>query len=1180
MQMLDGGLVHSASDLNAFTECLHLVALERQVAAGECSRPQRVDPAAELLARKGNDHEQRYLARLRERHGDRLVAFTERPTATRESYHAAEARSVAAMAAGAEIIYQATFFNGTFLGHADFLRRVERPSARWGWSYEVIDTKLALSDRPYFLVQLCNYSEHVERLQGAPPEHASIVLGSGDERPFKVAEYAPYYRNLKAAYVAALGAESDAYPFECAHCDLCSWRDVCAGRRDADDHLSLVAGIRRDQIRKLEAAGIPTLGALAAAPDAERPPKLAAETFANLRSQAAEQHRYRRVRAAGAAARHSYSFRELPDPHSGFARLPPPDPGDIFFDIEGDPMYRADRALEYLFGVYLPADERYIPFWGTDPAAERVAFEAFVDFVTARQCQYSQLHIYHYAPYETTALKRLMGRFASREAEIDGFLSAGTFVDLYPVVKQSVWISQPSYSIKKVEALYGFGRQATTTRAGDDSIVMFENWLETHDPATLEDIRAYNEDDCRSTYALREWLVRLRAERSALSGTPVPWRAAPADRSAPPSAERSALEATLLAGVPVPDTRAELYAAAPALRARWLLGNLLNYHRREQKPEWWEHFNRLADPSALTVGDTKSLGSLRYDPEIPPFFAGSRDQLPVHTFTFPDQEHEMRAGVKPLDAATGRRAGEIVRVDDLKGILQIKLAAAIGLPSRLTAIIPPTPHNDGKKRSIVEKLARAYTADTLERDHPATLALLLGQAPQLKDRPRGARIQPPSITRCAISALLGALDESYLVIQGPPGSGKSTLGAWAIVDLLVAGKRVALAAHSHKALHTLLRKVEETAAARNISFRGCHKSTNENPDSAYQSEPRHGFVADAPTIAGYAGCRLVSATTFAWAEESQEGAFDVVVIDEAGQVSLADALVVSCVARNVVLLGDPQQLPQVSKGSHPVGTDVSVLEHVLGSEATIAPNRGVFLDRSYRMQPDIDAFVSSAFYDGRLAADELNAANAVQVSGNESAGPLYIPVEHDGNARRSREEAGTIVAEIVRLLEGGSVTLRAAVARPLTPADILVVAPYNAQRALITEELRARNLEAVRVGTVDKFQGQEAPVVFFSMTTSSAELAPRGLDFLLSPNRLNVAISRAQAVSVVISSPLLLASRAATIEHMRLLGLLCEYVEATASSASRRSAEEAARRAFQPVPIQTAFTFAAANQTK
>jgi len=1143
MQTLDGRLVHSASDLNAYTECLHLVALERGVAAGVRERPQRDDPTAQLLAHKGDAHERRHLERLRARYGNTLVAFEGRPASTRAGYEAAERESVAAMERGAAVIYQPTFFDGTFLGRADFLVRVERPSRRWAWSYEVVDTKLALLPKPYFLVQLCNYSEHVQRIQGTAPERASIVLGTGEERPFRVADYAAYYRRLKATYLASFARDEDAYPFECAHCDLCAWRDRCAARRDADDHLSLVAGMRRDQLRKLEEAGIASMHALAVATDAARPRRMSVQTFANVRAQAREQHAYRAGRDRSGAGTHSYTFRPEQGDKVGFARLPEPATGDIFFDMEGDPLYRADRGLEYLFGMYLHDEKRYVPFWGTSPAQERTAFEAFVDFVVARQLRYPNLHVYHYAPYEMSALKRLAGYFGSRENEIDAFLRAGTFVDLYPIVRQSVWISQPSYSIKKVEALYEFSRE-TFTKGGDVSIVMFESWLETGDAAVLEDIRAYNEDDCRSTFELREWLVRLRAERQAVLGDPTPWRLSTVAPEPAPPIERTELEETLLTGLTPPDSLQDLRRWPEERRGRWLLSTLLQYHRREQKPEWWEHFARLDNPSEL-VDDRKALGGLTYCADVEPVQRKGERSF-VHEYAYPEQEHDI--GKSPLDAATGKSAGTVVAIDELTRRLRIKLSGNVQPPPALRALVPAKPRDIEHKTAALESIARAYVDGVLDATHPATLDLLLARHPRLSDRARGATVQPSPVTAAAVSAIVGALDGGCLVVQGPPGSGKSTAGAHVIVDLLAAGKRVALAALSHKALHNLARKVEQTARSRGVVFNGCHKSSDTTEGSAYVSTDASPLIFDAPKNSAFAACALVSATTYEWANADHAGTFDVVVVDEAGQISLADALATSLVARNVVLLGDPQQLPHVSKGSHPPGVDQSILEHLLGGNATIPSDRGVFLDTTYRLHPAIARFVSDAFYDGRLAADRPNARNAIVLGDQVCAGPYLIEVAHAFNARRSKEEAHSVADAVSALLDDGRVVHRDEPERALRASDVLVVTPYNAQRVEIAERLRERGRPNVGVGTVDKFQGQEAAIVFFSLATSSADLAPRGLEFLLSPNRLNVAVSRAQARSVVLCTPQLLASRATTIEAMRLLNLLCAYAEAAASA--------------------------------
>ena len=1139
MQLLDGTLIYSASDLNNYSECLHLTTLSREAALGRLATPVREDATADLLARKGDEHERAYFEALRAAVGDALVAFDDRPAPTRAAYEAAEAATVAAMDSGAAFIYQANFFDGTFLGRADFLRRVEPASARWPWSYEVIDTKLAASPKPYFLIQLCNYSEHVARIGGLAPEHAYVVLGTGDERTFRVADYAAYYRQLKAAFLADVATGRDAYPFACTHCDLCAWNDACTARRDRDDHLSLVAGIRRDQIAKLETAGIATLAQLATAPAGGRPLGLAEPTFAQLHAQAAEQHRYRRDRAERGYATHSYTFRPVVETDvTGLKRLPRPARGDIFFDMEGDPLYRPDRGLEYLFGFYLPDEDAYHAYWATTPADERKAFEAFVDFVVARRMQFPDLHVYHYAAYELSALKRLMGRFASRENEIDDFLRHGVFVDLYPTVKQALWISQPSYSIKKVEALYGW-RRVTMTQGGDDSIVMFENWVASGDPALLEDIRAYNEDDCRSTHALREWLLHLRAELDATQLEPLPWLEA---RDVPPPtdlAERGELEARLLGGLPAPDSLDELRAADETVRARWLLGNLLSYFRREAKPAWWEFFERKRHPEDLEEFDRKAIGGLSWRSEMPPYKLNAADRNYVRTFAFPTQEHDLSGTI--IDAYTGKGAGTLIDVDDAQGVLRIKLARAIE-PAKLRAIMPTGPPSDKAKRLAMEFVASAYLDGTLERDHAATLALLLACEPRFLDRPQGARVQPESVTKEAVSKAIAALDRSALFVQGPPGSGKSTTGAHAIVDLLQAGKHVALAANGHKVAHNLLRKIEEVAQERGFRFAGVHKSSDATDGSPYEPRATWPMVRDAASTAECAGAQLVSGTTFFWAEASLRGVFDVMLVDEAGQVSLADALVVSLAAKNVVLLGDPQQLPQVVQGSHPLGTDRSILEHLLGNAQTVGLTRGIFLDTSYRMHPQIDAFVSEAFYEGRLRAAPANARNRVDAPGLPGCGLAYLPVVHESNRRRSATEAERIVEAVARLLRG-TVTLGERPPRRLTQADILVVAPYNMQRTKISELLDDAGFAQIRVGTVDKFQGQEAPVVFYSMAVSSGDDAPRGADFLFDPNRFNVAVSRAQVLSVLVCSPALLRYQPKTIDQMHLVNYFCAFVE-------------------------------------
>ncbi len=1133
MQRIEGVAVYSASDLNNFLECRHLTELDRLVALGQKERPAQVDPMTALIARKGEDHERHYLQRLTELQGE--IEIFDRPAEhTIAALREAEARTVRAMEQGVRYIYQATFFDGTFMGHADFLRRIETKSAHWDWSYEVIDTKLALHPKPYFLVQLCNYSEHVQRVQGTIPEFGHIVLGSGEDAPFRLSDYAAYYRHLKQSFLASVEASSAIYPVECAHCVICPWNAQCAKQRDDDDHLSLVAGIRRDQIAKLEMGGIHTLAQLAAA--VQKPQKMTAGTFERLKDQAQQQHLHRASRKNG-AGEHFYKFR-LCDELGGFAKLPKPDPGDIFFDIEGDPLYRADRGLEYLWGLYLPAEDTYRAFWGTDPSLERAAFESFVDFVVQRREEYPDAHVYHYASYEVSVLKRLMGRYGSREREVDDFLRQGVFVDLYPVVRQGLVISQPSYSIKKVEAFYGLRRE-TQVKGGDESIVMFESWLDQPDEAILEDIRAYNEDDCRSTFRLREWLRILRDELNSELPKPLEWRGAPEVKAAEETGQTD-LEKTFLAGLAPPDSAAELRGWNDELRARWLLGNLLQYHRREHKPEWWKYFDRCANPQDLQEYDDEALGGLTLREDVEPFKRSPEDRNLVYTYTFPPQEH--RLPFKGCyDPYSRKGAGEIISIDGTKRELKIKLTKSIE-PRALRALIPGTPIPQHKKRAAMERIAQAYVAGTLQTHHPATLQMLLARAPALKS---GGAVQPEHVTPASVSSVIGNLDRGALFVQGPPGSGKTTAGAYAIVDLLQAGKRVGVVAQSHKAVHNLLRKVEEVAKERTFRFHGCHKDSATTEGSKYEPLSDWPMMESQDDITALTSelCLLAAGTTYAFADESLMREFDYIFIDEAGQVSLADAMIASLAGKNVVLLGDPLQLPQVTKGTHPPGTDLSILEHLLAGDRTIPPDRGVFLETTYRLQPALSRFISENIYEGRLHNAPATERNAIDAPGFATAGPIFEPLEHDGNGRKSDEEAAWIAGAVGRLLQG-SVTIRNAPARPITQDDILIVAPYNLQRIRIKELLDAAGHTRVRVGTVDKFQGQEAAVVIYSMATSSSQTLPRDAAFLFDKNRFNVAISRAQCASVIVCSPRLLESPCKTPEQMALVNLLCAYHEA------------------------------------
>jgi predicted RecB family nuclease len=1097
-----GRLTFSPSDLTAFLACSHLTSLETAVAHGTLVQPDVEDPQAELIRRKGDEHERAYLAELRAR-GLRIVEIE---LGDELDWERAAAETAEAIAAGVDVVYQGVFIHDGWRGIADFLER--QPDG----SYEAADTKLARTSKPAHILQLCFYTEQVARVTGREPAFMHVVLGSGLRDSYRPGDFRAYYRRVRQRFLEFVADSPETYPLPVSHCSICDFRERCRAQWERDDHLTLVARLRRDQVPRFEQAGIGTLAELAAAqPDAEIP-RMTPSTFEALRDQAALQHSTR------ITGRHAYHLLE-PAPKRGFELLPKPSPGDVFFDIEGDPFWAADRGLEYLFGVLWRENggTAFRPFWAHDRESEKRAFEELVDFLHERLRADPDMHVYHYAHYEPAVLKRLMGLYGTREEEVDDLLRRGVLVNLFAVVWHALRASYPSYSLKNIEGFYLDGRKAEVT-GGVDSVLLYEQWRETGADELLEAIRAYNEEDCLSTLLLRDWLLERRAEADPQYGQELAW-AEPeeprevSEEAAEAFAERERLRAELLADLPDDPN-----ALTDAQRPRYLAAQLLEYHRREAKPVWWAFFDRLGRSPADLVHDSEAIGELEPDGSAPV----KRARSLVHAFTFPAQEHKLEPGDAVVDPATGTGAGVIVELDDAVGRLTLTRGPKLEEVPLPRALIPGGPFDTKPQREALARLARSLLESTGR--YPALEGILV------RERPRTGREVVQTTDLEEMKRLVLDLGESHLVVQGPPGSGKTWTGARLIVHLLGHGKRVGVTATSHKAIHNLLFEVERVAAAEGVDFKGLKKSTGSE-----ESEFRGARIESSEDVAAFADpeLRLLAGTAWLFARAELDGAVDYLFVDEAGQVSLADALAVGTAARNVVLLGDPVQLAQVTQGTHPPGSGASVLEHLLGDAHTIPPDRGLFLERTFRLHPDVAAFVSDAFYEGRLRA-----AEGCERQGTAfGTGLRFLPVEHEGNRRSSVEEAERVRVAIDEML-GGDYTDAKGRTRPLGEIDFMVVAPYNAQVRCLREGLSG----GVPVGTVDKFQGQEAPVVFFSMASSSGEDVPRNIEFLFSHNRLNVAISRARCLAILVASPKLLDIRCRTVEQMRLANALCRFV--------------------------------------
>jgi len=1101
MRIIDGALRLSASDLMRFKGCRHATALDlRLIEIGDIE-PVVDGEEAVLLQRQGDAHELSFLDELRAS-GRTIVEIPKDGLSLEQSV----GLTLEAMAEGPDVIFQGALLGGAWGGYSDFLERVETPSALGAWSYEVVDTKLKRKPDPKHVLQLCLYSDLLAEIQGVAPEAAHLQLGDGSRFTVRLAEVSAYARHARRMLQDFLAERPATRSDPVSGCALCRWRERCADEWSREDSLSLVAGISRLQRQKLEAAGIATMTDLANA--GARVPKMAAETQARLQAQA----RLQTARRAGGPP--AFQLRDA-EPGKGFGMMPAPDDGDVFYDIEGDPYFAG--GLEYLHGLWYRQDGDWIfrAFWAHDRDAEGRAIADLLDFLVGHLRRHPRAHIYHYANSEVAALRRLTAHHRVGEAAMDQLQRERRFVDLFKVVSGALVASEKGYSIKDLEAFYMEKRDADVATAGA-SVVFYEKWRETGEQELLDKIHDYNRTDCVSTQLLRDWLVA--DVRPAGLAWPVLGDVPEAGTLSNVAAEDDEIAALRLCLEPV---RARLGAQVADL-----LLDLSQFYKREDKPTYWGIFDRLAQESAELVDDLECIAGLEAVGEPVKVTAQSWER----TYRFPPQETKLREGKTPsIKPAAGLEDASLRTIDDDAGTLVLRRSTKKGpLPDRLD-LLPPQPLRKGGLRDAIAAVTEELIQDTGRQT--AVEDLLTRSAPRFTGGPRPLGIVDPAGDLPAeTSRAITAMDGTTLAIQGPPGTGKTYVSALSIVDLVRAGKRVAVSSNSHKAIGNLLEAVADRSRAEGLRCRVVQKASDDGDDDAHPGIVLVGDN-DAPEIAT---ADVMGATAWHFSRYDAP-AYDYLFVDEAGQVSLANILAMARSARNIVLVGDPMQLPQPIQGTHPGDSGRSCLEYLIDGHRVVPPDRGIFMPVSRRMHPKVCGYISSAVYEGRLESDEAAGRQTLSTAdGVALLGAGMRAVAHLGRSQVSPEEIAAVRDQIEGLV-GGTYRDRDGVERIVAHSDILVVAPYNAQVNAMRSALPPR----VRVGTVDRFQGQEAPVCLVSMTTSSGEELPRDIAFLFSLNRINVAVSRAQAASVVFASPLLLETPCRTVEEMALVNALC-----------------------------------------
>ncbi len=1133
-------LTLSATDLSNFLGCHHRMALDMEAAAGGRTRPHFEDPLLELLFQRGRDHEKAYVDSLRAA-GREILDLT-----SLENRDELVDATMAAMHAGADIIVQGALRNDPWFGKPDLLQRTPRASGLGEWSYEIADTKLARETRAGAVLQLGLYSEMLTVTQGRSPEYFHVITPDPDHptHTFRVDEYAAYVRlvrNQLATMVTRTATDIAAayYPEPVEECRICPWSGLCDRKRHTDDHLSLVAGITRMQRSELEAHGLRTLAQLGRLPlpIPFKPDRGSPDSYIRIREQARLQ-----LDSRGKTPP-LYELRDVVE-GEGLCRLPTPSPGDIFLDLEGDSL-AVEGGREYLFGlVTLGPDNvpQYSAYWGFNDRDERASFEAVIDRIVDAIGAHPDTHVFHYAPYESTAFKRLMGRYATRENELDGMLRAGRLIDLYAVVRQGLRAGIEGYSIKKLEPLYGFARVVSLADA-DKGLRALEYALAVGATDVVPaDVRAtvegYNKDDCLSTLRLRDWLETLR-RRAEEGGAIIP---RPVLKPPEPSAaldERQrrteALRERLLAGIdgpPAPDT--------PEY-GRWILAHLLDFHRREDKAGWWKYYALCGSTDEELMDEPEAVAQLKHDCRCE-VTLNSRTKKPTGTvvdrYRYPPQEMEIERE-DDLKNRDGSAFGEVVAVDRLARTIEVKKTRAC------TELHPTAVFAHKHVSAEVIENAIAAIGDDVAPLPGCTGANRIARALLQREPPRlvsGTFQQSGSADVSALAlATVCQLDHTVLAVQGPPGSGKTHMGARMICALVAEGKKVGVMGPTHKVIAKLLGEVAKAAEQMAAAVRCAQKSSGDDSDPIPDGIAAISDTKEALHMLTSREMQVVGGTAWLWTRTEMQGAVDVLFVDEAGQVALANAVAASGAADSMVLLGDPQQLNQPQKGSHPDGVAISALQHLLGDHETMPSDRGIFLPETWRLSPGICDFTSEVFYESRLRSKPaLRNQSLTGIDSLAGSALWYVDVHHEGRSSSSAEEVDVVATLVAKLTSRGSSWISANNTKTqLTIDDVLIVSPFNAQVSRLAERLPA----GAKVGTVDRFQGQEAPVVIYSMAASSPDDAPRGMEFLYSLNRLNVATSRARCAVIIVANPRLFQPECRSPRQMKLANALCRYRE-------------------------------------
>lgn len=1117
-----GKWILSPSDLVNFLGCQHSIFLEMNRSGKPAHSSNEQNGSETLFQELGSKHEVSYLSKLRD-DGHSIVEIPKppekgsKPCNYQEEFSRRVALTKKAMVDGAEVVYQAALQGGNWTGYADFLIKVKGKSNLGKYHYGVIDTKLSAHAEAKHVVQLVVYAKLLKEIQGIEPNTVSLVLGNNSHEPFQVNQFDSYVTqamNRLELFVAKPPKESS--PERCDHCSQCNWKDHCEAQWVAENSLTLVANINKVQIRKLKAKGIATVESLAKLKTGKNGEDLeiAKPVLKRLVSQAGLQEHNRLTG--------ENKIKVLkPEQGKGFSRLPKPNSADLFFDMEGDPLHPG--GLEYLFGVGFKQGRRssFKAYWAHNKEEEALAVANVMDYFVAHLHKHPKAHIYHYNHYEVSALARLTAKHSHREMEFRELCRANRFVDLYTVVRESLQTSEPGYSLKNLEVFFSPEGRAGDVATAMDSIVVYNQWRERKNPELLASIEQYNRKDCESTADLRDWLFTIRPSE-------VEWFMELPDDHGTSSEKDRKENAEYLSTKILCEKQKDL--STDHCKA---IVDLLEFHRRESDCQWREIISRQSKTTQELLNDLDCLAGLTKLGH--PIKNGKKL---VQTYEFLHQETKIDEGNTVADVSNYKITWHVSSIDHHQK--RIELSSTVNdsgsIPEKLSVGLKEVVPNEVLRGSIYRY---AHNLIDGKFGNPCIDDILCRRKPRFQIQIRSSNKNARPLN------LIENLDKSYLIMQGPPGTGKTTTSAEIILNLLAKNKKVGIAANSHKVILNLLNKVAHLAEKDRVRLSGFKVSSRQNSDHHFKETlPGGSLITNVEKLTDKQrqNGNLFAGTAYFFAKAANEKLVDYLFIDEAGQVSLANVLAMGHATKNLILVGDQMQLGQPIQAVHPGESGLSVLDYLLKDKKTVDADQGVFLETTHRLHPKICSYISEAFYDSKLRSDpkteKIRLNYQPRIPGIGENGIYFAPILHEDCSQKCEPEALAIQDLYSRLLklkfdDGNNPP------KSLSREDILVVTPFNMQVAFLEKLLGT----GARVGTVDKFQGQEAPIVLISMTSSDSATMPRGYEFLFSPNRLNVAVSRAKCLTVVFASPSLLASPCNSVKQIGLVNHLCKYAE-------------------------------------